>query len=489
MKTLIHFCLYMLLAMPAMAQDPASLPSGNEDETRMRTSLGIGAVTIDGKTWQQVSLRPEIPIGKLGIALDLTLYFDEEGNLREEDWDEVGDILDKIYYVRWGHKGDPLYIKGGSLDNVTIGYGLLVKRYSNAVEYPQVRRTGFEFDARPGKIQLEGLLANIRELNGPGLLSLRASYPVIGKLRAGAMIAMDGNAYAGIDDQDGDRVPDQLDRYPDADDATQQTSWRTLHDSFPGVVEGLADYPGNDWVLGDLPDYRDTEEDIFAYGVDLGYELLPNLDLYFQYAGFSDYGSGIAPGIRWRPLHWLSAGLEYRDYGDEFIGEFFDRSYDLERTYFSANGDTLYTKEELLRTAPAMSGFYADAHANLFNILNLFAAYTSMKPKEQTILVDGAAIQTVDSNSLRAVAGLNMARIPKLSELSAYYQQTNVEKLFELKTPSALHGVRLGYEMAPGVSLLLHWRTNYQDVNGDHEIKGDEETVRTFLVETMFQLN
>ena len=103
-----------------------------------------------------------------------------------------------------------------------------------------------------------------------------------------------------------------------------------------------------------------------------------------------------------------------------------------------------------------------------------------MKPKN--------ADEGVDANSLRGVAGLNMAKIPKLSELSAYYQQTRVKRLFDLKTPSALHGIRLGYEMAPGVNLVMHWRTSYVDINGDGRIKGDDETVKTFLIETVFQL-
>jgi hypothetical protein len=466
------------LASAQAGDEAVSDPQADPSATRLNTRVGLGAVTIDGQIWQQISLRPEIPLGKLGIALDLTLYFDAEGSIRKQDWDEPADLLDKIYYVRWGHKGDPLYIKGGSLDEVTIGYGILVKGYSNAVEYPAVRRTGIEFDATVAKVQVEGLLANIRELEGPGLLALRGSYPVIGKLRAGATVAIDGNLYAGLQDADEDNVPDGLDRYDDRDDATQHANWNALHALDPGLVESLADYPGNDWVLNNLPDYADAEESLTSFGFDLGYELLPNLDLYFQWAQFADYGSGMAPGVRWQPLYWLSAGLEYRDYGDEFTGEFFDRSYDLERTLFL--GDSVYTKEERLRNAVAMSGFYADARANLFNFASVFAAYTTMSPKDDDT-VD-------DQQSLRASAGLNMAKVPKLSELSAYYQQTQVKSLFDLKTPSALHGFRVGYEMAPGVNLVMHWRTSYVDLNGDTKIKGDDETVKTFLIETVFQL-
>ena len=37
----------------------------------------FGTVTMDGKIWNQLAFRPEIPLGKFGLALDLVFYFDE----------------------------------------------------------------------------------------------------------------------------------------------------------------------------------------------------------------------------------------------------------------------------------------------------------------------------------------------------------------------------------------------------------------------------
>ena len=81
---------------------------------------------------------------------------------------------------------------------------------------------------------------------------------------------------------------------------------------------------------------------------------------------------------------------------------------------------------------------------------------------------------------------LNLSYVPKLTDFTAYYQQTNVKSLFDLKTPSTFHGVYLGYEMAEGAALRLHWRTTYVDQNGDGKIHGDDETVKTFSLETVF---
>jgi hypothetical protein len=465
----------------ALAQEAELEAAGGQ--SGIGATMGIGAVTMDGKTWTQIALRPEIPIGKLGIALDLTLYFDENGDIRKEDWNDVEDILEKIYYIRWGHKGDPLYLKAGALDRVTMGYGILVHNYSNTIEYPNVRRVGFEFDVNTKLPQFEGFVANLGELDDKiGLLGVRASYPVIGNLRIGGSIVMDGNLYAGIKDQDNDGVPDPFDRYTDFNDGTEWDLWHDLQGELsPELWEsmrGSASYPGDDWLNNGVKDFSDAEESVTAMGFDIGYKWPLAIETYFQWGKFQDFGSGWAPGIRWQPKHWLSVGAEYRVWDKQFIGEFFDRSYDIERVYLA--GDTLYTKEERLESAVAMNGYYAEASANLFNMVNLFAAYNTMSPTDD----DDAE----KWNSLWASARLNLKVVPKLSELSAYYRQTGVKSLFNLKSESTIHGLKLGYNLSPGVVLTMNWRTSY--LLDGYKDNGNPifEPVRTFAIETVFRL-
>ncbi|SVB58113.1 uncharacterized protein METZ01_LOCUS210967, partial [marine metagenome] len=112
----------------------------------------FGTVTMDGKIWNQLSFRPEIPLGNFALAMDLVFYFDENGTLHKEEWDFSdgnaikNTLIDKIYYLRYGYPGDPLYGKIGALDHVVIGYGILVDGYSNAIEHPQVRKVGMNFE-------------------------------------------------------------------------------------------------------------------------------------------------------------------------------------------------------------------------------------------------------------------------------------------------------------------------------------------------------
>ena len=81
--------------------------------------MGIGSVTLDGVLYNQLALRPEINIGKIGIGLDLVVYMDNEGNMRNDEWDienDPGLLLDKILFIRYGKKTDPAWIKYGSIE-------------------------------------------------------------------------------------------------------------------------------------------------------------------------------------------------------------------------------------------------------------------------------------------------------------------------------------------------------------------------------------
>jgi hypothetical protein len=95
--------LILLLSLAAAGQDtfdPAfdPPPMGVGTPTGgVRWNGAIGMAIIDGKPYQQFSLRPDIPLGKFGIGLDLTIYFDENGNIRKEDWEEPLDFVEKIY--------------------------------------------------------------------------------------------------------------------------------------------------------------------------------------------------------------------------------------------------------------------------------------------------------------------------------------------------------------------------------------------------------
>lgn len=414
----------------------------------------VGATTINDVNYQYFSLRPDISIWKFGIGLDLAFYFDADGNLREEDWDEAQDYVDKIYYLRYGKPGDPLYIRVGNLSPITLGYGLIMRRYTNSIEWPQVRRIGMQAEIRKGAFTFSGLINNFRELETPGLVGARLTFEkrIILPIVFGGTVVHDGNQYLGAKDDDEDGVPNQWDMFPDKNDAGH-ISW----------LQGLLTPTQISELInsGDLPDINnpspniaDLEAPMTEWGVDVGIPLIRtkilNLWTYAQMAQIVDYGKGLTvPGVKLNigPVHALA---EYRIFDAEFMPDFFDMAYETQRVTWDEALGTYVTKKERLVGIPSAQGYFAEAGVNVFNLLDITAAY-------QNMAYDGG----LPGQSFYAQATLLTKAIPKLEKAEAYFQQPNVDKLFDEYSDGTVMGYRIGIGMGGGVMIIYDNKTIY----------------------------
>ena len=100
---------------------------------------GGGLTFIGNDAYIQLQLQPDIPLGKIGIGLDLILLYNpyaegDEPQILAEDgemWDNPSTWLRLIRYVRYAHPYDPFYFRFGELDYLTIGHGSIMSGYSN----------------------------------------------------------------------------------------------------------------------------------------------------------------------------------------------------------------------------------------------------------------------------------------------------------------------------------------------------------------------
>ena len=89
--------------------------------------------------------------------------------------------------------------------------------------------------------------------------------------------------------------------------------------------------------------------------------------------------------------------------------------------------------------------------------------------------------------SLYGDLSINPVFIPKINKASLFYQQTNVENVFDFEnTPSTLFGYLIGYEIAPSVSLQIRSQQTFADRNGDGDVKDEGETIKLTSIETVF---
>ncbi|HVO38026.1 MAG TPA: hypothetical protein VMV03_03260 [Spirochaetia bacterium] len=155
---LVTLCLSIAPAFTEAAAggNPGSAPEGPRFGFNLGLGIGVQTYNEPGPvTYQSISLAPEFSYGKLGVGLLLALNFTASGNsyvIRQADWvptdfqNFLQIYLSKISYIRWGVKGDPLFLKLGSFNDVTLGDGFIMGNYTNMYFLPQDRHFGFEAD-------------------------------------------------------------------------------------------------------------------------------------------------------------------------------------------------------------------------------------------------------------------------------------------------------------------------------------------------------
>ena len=504
--------------VPSEDGKPLETPNGGSPPKPFSMGLGIGSATLDGVLYNQLALRPEINIWKLGIGLDLVLYVDNEGNMRMEEWDIKNDpslLLDKILFLRFGKKEDPVWIKYGSIESMTLGYGGLMNSYSNMMEFPSVRRVGVNTGFNIGPIGGELFLSNIKDLSRGGtVIGTRMSYTVSDNipLRIGFNYILDANMFSGLKDKDDDSYPDVFDDFPD-----DSTLWNdTDGDGWPdpghsnSVPDSIIDIDAD----GDnIVDANELEGNVIlkatpfslkkntaitnALSVDIGYPIFNSnifsLSIYAEYnqlnfPGFistdSSFirpersGAGVTiPGIKSSIFNILSISLEYRILNGAYIPGYFDQAYDLNRVVTSTfdNQTIIRTKDMVIfdsyNDSASSNGLYGSAGLNLFNLITFSAQYSNMMS------------DTTELKSFSSFLSLNTENIPKISSAMAYYQRNNDDNPFDFENPTVntIMGYSLGYELAKGVSLIWDFRQFYRD-----DGTGKLETIQQTNIETAF---
>ena len=477
---------------------------GREDSKKsFGMGLSVGAVTIDNQVYTQIGLMPEFVIGKFGVALDLRLYIDGDGNIRKEDWDSFDDILEKIYYIRWGLKGDPFYVRAGAINNYRLGYGILMNHYSNTIEYPTVIRTGLQLGVDTGNLIVDVMLNDFKELGHKqgGLFAGRIGYRVLGKLELGISTVYDRNQFAVLRDADKDGYADVLDDFPTNGKYVVDTDGDGVPDSIDpdrdgnGYTDNSQDpsIPDNDPFF-DPSELKPTpfkiqnaaDRDQLAFAADIGYPFIQNktfeLTVYGQAAKFA-YGNGwgySAPGFLAK-FAFINLYGEYRVQEARFIPEYFSTTYELERVTFvqdtSGNLEPVTKRQMLEMVNTRLHGYVAGADFNIADIMIFGAEYQRLSGK--------SGARDVKFNTLRGTLDLNTDFVPKIHKAGAYYYQQHAEKLFTKQEGTAI-GYTLQYEISPGAYLVLDYRQTYRDVNGDGQISGSNETVKTTNLQTVF---
>ncbi len=436
-----HFTVFLLFAM-FLAMYPVQLSTAQESEVESATaaepsrpevnfglglSFGVQSYSdSEGEiiTFQALGFVPELTVGQFGVGFDLLLHYRFTGGsdgtdfeVREEDWEaeDFSEFLEvylpKIRYIRWAHKGDPIYARLGGLDAVTLGNGFIVGRYRNTLFRPDLPVFGAEFDFDGAAVGfpylgMESFVGNLAafDLFGARLYArplLGMQSPLLSRLQLGFTAAADRDpAYF-------------LERDPLFDDAT------TPFDPDEVVILG-----------GDLrlPLLAAPPVSLNA-GADLAVQDGDTL--------------GGQIGLDGRALRILLFQSQLRFLGDNFIPSYFDSTYDL----FRRERYDVYSSSETEREGHV--GYLVGAGLSLF----------------QDVLVFRSSLEGPFGNvdgvrpTLRSELLLTEGIVPGVS-ISAEYIKEGIKDLDDLGSLERTRiGSRINYRTGPAViSLFYHVR-------------------------------
>ncbi|MEA3475818.1 MAG: FecR family protein [Candidatus Cloacimonadota bacterium] len=463
-------------------------------------SCGIGTVNINGKTYSQIRLMPEFSIWKFKLGLDFNLLIDSNGKLRKENWDSFEDYLNKFLYIQFAKKTDPFYCRFGSFPRVKYGQGLIMKDYTNMLNYPDKKQLGTEIAVNTNIYDLgfEAFCPNVYEadifaarVKGKPLKNL--DIPIIKNIQFGVTAATDLNQLGALKDSDGDDYPDKFDDFPDDDEwwaDTDGNGWPDPRDS-TDIGSPEVDIDANGDNILDANQDTDSlfqslkkvyklgkKEGITALGFDYIIPIINNklfkLYNYGEFAQIIDYGNGfIFPGFG---SHFLifDLNLEYRIFGKEFEPNYFNYLYDNERTIIS--GDSVVTKESRLDSIKSSQGWRGELTTHLLNIIDLSVAYEDINGDDYNM-----------GKTILGQVNLKRGLIPRLSYAYARYSQTKVKDLTTWKSPNATIETQIGYELSYNTILVANYKEYYEDLNDDGKIKGDDETITSFSFGVQFK--
>lgn len=190
MKKLVIMTLALALLSFALCGQEESTPAvGFQAGINLGTDLLPTGENGAGEAWTRLGFQPDVALGKFGIGIDLSIRFklypseNQAIEVYPGDWipDYEGNgksILDvylpKLLYVRYGLKGeDPLFVKLGSIDDLTLGNGFIMSSYSNMLFMPEQRLFGLD-------VGVDGSLFNFPLLGFELVTGNLARFDVVG---------------------------------------------------------------------------------------------------------------------------------------------------------------------------------------------------------------------------------------------------------------------------------------------------------------------
>ncbi len=392
----------LLVSSPLNAQYQSNLVPGVSNQGAFMGGLGYSR--IDGEDYLTLSLRPELAFGKFGIGFDIPFRYNmDSGEIRDADWDESYDYFRVIRYVRYGHKRDKFYSRIGVLDASRIGHGFIMNFYNNEMINYDARKIGLELDIDAGSYGFESSTSNL-----------------------GRAEIFGGRVY-----------------------------YRPLYNTTIPIIRNFA--IGGSYVTDVDPDSRrDTDDAVSVYGADIELPIIKtslfNTIIYSDWAKIKDHGDGTAVGVELSLRGLMStfsitAQLERRFLNDEFLPNYFDAFYELDR--YVLEDSIPVRKIDKVKLAKKTNGTFGLLHGSILNTLEVLGTFERLDGQKNSGIMH---LEALVPNS-----------VPKIS-MHAAYDRIGIDSFsdaFKLDNQSIARA-GIGYKIYPFLVFYMDYVWTYR---------------------------
>ena len=412
------------------AADAAGVGKGSESTFSGFVSAG----KIGEDVFMNISLRLSFDQENWGVGFQAPVRLrlidndPQDGEfLRLQDWDEWQDFLKFVRYVYIGKrdKSGPFYIRIGELSNLSIGHGTIVHRYNNSLDIDRWR-VGTNVAVNIGDFGGEVVVSDVGRLGSNAIMAgYRLSVRPLSLFLGGGSV----NPETGEAEESSGGGYDPLSRFVVGHtlmvDPTAPLSLQTQQVmNADGTVRTVV--VTNDQNLPSVT----QERALTIVGLDFGYELLRGEPLsitpYIDINKMSEVesGWGLHMGVLWglrvpAVIDTLTVDLrtEYRRVSGDYLGPYFNTTYDIERYIANPGGGVPLTKLfAVSQGASGKNGMFFDLLAGFPNFVYIGGEF---------IDYDGGA----DDGQLRL-----SLEVPALEfvQFSAFYYRINISGLSDM---------------------------------------------------------
>jgi len=446
-------------------------------------SLEVGAISIAGEPYAATSILPLYFGNRFYVGYNISGFFgisDTATNLNT--FSTLSQLLAPMTFQ---YQSSDKYhkMKLGPIKNLTFGQGMLIKRYTNTINYPVQQDGGMvlNFRSDAGNYTYDIFTSSIGELaNGGGLVGIYGSVAIL-PYRFGVGFVSDLNQFSSVSD----------------------TIWNgiTPHKrsisgyQFDITYELKSDLRNDTYLFGEFSTLNYADE--IRY---IRREISRKDTIKQGFERQSSFGI-MAPGIWWKIGHHRNIKIALNFVSSLYMSPFFSETYNLERLHYIPASvlDTLektepYTEDEKWLTMITKNhidsdstGYYLpkdiyallDPTKNVHNKRGVSIEYSYQYRSLYSYSFDISILketESTDTPTTYYTLGVDFliqeGLIQGVSECSLYINQYFASELFNTSNYSEnmVLGGKLGIKLRHNVSLLIYRHDVFYDRNLDGKV-------------------